>query len=134
MSAVVAEPNAPLNPARPLFTGVSAWLAALRPDTALLPQDPNREIRSEAPVLQQVIAGIVQPEEGSPSVFPTVRVMNNRWPSALMRSYEGAALVESPMHRQVRYATHDIPTVQLSIRKSISPAVVQAWLQAQQSI
>lgn len=79
----------------------------------------------------QRIAGILgtSVDTGATS-FPTVPSSfdaNHHYYPGLSRSYLAAAVVETPMHRQIRYATQDIPSVQLTIRGPISPQVLQRW-------
>lgn len=68
--------------------------------------------------------------------FPTIPSgfdANHHFYPGLARSYLAAAVVETPMHRQIRYATYDIPSVQLTIRGPISPQVLQRWQLSQLS-
>lgn len=71
-----------------------------------------------------------------PTCFPTVPSgfdANHHYYPGLARSYLGAAYIETPQHTQIRYATQDIPSIQLTIRGAISPQVLQRWQLSQVS-
>src|SRR5579859_583764 len=61
----------------------------------------------------QRLAGILGTEvDTGATCFPTVPSSfdaNHHYYPGLGRSYLAAAVVETPMHRQIRYATYDIP-------------------------
>ena len=65
-----------------------------------------------------------------PSSFPTVPASfnaNAHYYPGLSYSYRGAALVETPSHGQIRYATYDIQNIQLTIRGAVSTDVLAQW-------
>jgi len=65
-----------------------------------------------------------------PSTFPTVPASfnaNAHYYPGLSYSYRGAAMVETPSHGQIRYATYDIQNIQLTIRGAVSTDVLAQW-------
>jgi len=65
-----------------------------------------------------------QPFPTIPSSIPT----NHFYYPGLGRSYVVAAgLQETPTHRQIQFATQDIPSIQLTIRAGVSPDVIARW-------
>jgi len=76
------------------------------------------------------------PVDTGATCFPTVPAgfdANRHYYPGLAASYLGAAYVESPQHRQLRQATADIPSIQLTVRGAISPQVLQRWQLSQVS-
>jgi hypothetical protein len=68
--------------------------------------------------------------------FPTVPSTVARKPfnsnswfyPGLSRSYvNNAGFTETPTHRQIQFMTQDIPSIQLTIRRGISPDVLARW-------
>lgn len=76
-------------------------------------------------------AGILgTPGKVGPSSFPTVPASfnaNAHYYPGLSYSYRGAALVETPSHGQIRYATYDIQNIQLTMRGAVSTDVLAQW-------
>jgi len=71
-----------------------------------------------------------------PNPFPTVPstiarkpvYTNHYYYPALANSYVmNAGYGETPTHRQIQYATQDIPSIQLTIRRGVSPDVIALW-------
>src|SRR5215831_15809792 len=66
-----------------------------------------------------------------PAPFPTVPSSfnaNRLFYPGLSRSYvNNAGYAETPTHRQLQFATQDIPSIQLTIRRGISPDVIARW-------
>lgn len=83
----------------------------------------------EPPV--QRLAGILGTQvDSQPNPFPTIPAgfnANSHFYPGLARSYIGAALVESPMRGQIRYATYDIQNIQLTIRGPAASDVIARW-------
>lgn len=53
---------------------------------------------------------------------------NNFYYPGLSRSYiNNAGLTETPTHRQIQFMTQDIPSIQLTIRRGVSPDVIARW-------
>jgi hypothetical protein len=70
------------------------------------------------------------PVDTGPQCFPTVPSSyngNRLFFPGLSRSYIAASYGETPTHREIQYATQDIPSVQLSIRSGINPNVLAQW-------
>jgi len=84
------------------------------------PVDPNWIIN--------VIGTVV---DTNPQPFPTIpsSINTNRFMyPGLSRSYiNNAGLQETPTHRQIQFATQDIPSIQLTIRQGVSPDVIARW-------
>jgi len=66
-----------------------------------------------------------------PNPFPTIpsSICTNAFMyPGLSRSYvNNAGLGETPTHRQIQFATQDIPSIQLTIRRGVSPDVIARW-------
>jgi uncharacterized membrane protein len=65
-----------------------------------------------------------------PSSFPTVPASfnaNTHYYPGLSYSYRGAALIETPSHGQIRYATYDIQNIQLTMRGAVTTDVIAQW-------
>ena len=66
-----------------------------------------------------------------PSPFPTIPSSidtNKFYYPGLARSYVvHSGIMETPTHRQIQFATQDIPSIQLTIRAGISPDVIARW-------
>jgi hypothetical protein len=71
-----------------------------------------------------------------PNPFPTVPstikhqpvYTNHYYYPGLGNSYVmNAGFGETPTHRQIQYATYDIPSIQLTIRRGVSPDVIALW-------
>jgi len=79
----------------------------------------------------QKLAGILgTPMKVGPSSFPTVPASfnsNSHFYPGLSYSYRGAALVETPSHGQIRYATYDINNIQLTMRGAVSTDIIAQW-------
>jgi len=79
----------------------------------------------------QRLAGILgTPMKVGPSVFPTVPAgfnSNLHYYPGLSYSYRGAAMIETPSHGQILYATYDIQNIQLTIRGAVSTDVIAQW-------
>jgi hypothetical protein len=89
------------------------------------PVDPNWFIN----VLGTVVDTQAQP---FPTVPSTVKGRpfwaNGFFYPGLSRSYvSNAGLTETPTHRQIQFATQDIPSIQLTIRRGVSPDVIARW-------
>jgi hypothetical protein len=80
---------------------------------------------------QQRAMGILgTPMKVGPSSFPTIPSTydtNRMFYPGLSYSYRGAAMVETPSHGQIRYATYDIQNIQLTMRGAVSTDVLAAW-------
>lgn len=78
------------------------------------------------------------PVDTGATPFPTVPSSfdaNRHFYPGLGRSYIAfAGYQETPTHRQIQFATQDIPSVQLTIRTGLSPDVLARWQLAQASI
>ena len=78
------------------------------------------------------------PIDTGPTCFPTVPSSfpaNHFYYPGLGKSYiVNAGYVETPTHRQIQYATQDIPSIQLTIRAGISPDVLARWQLANSQI
>jgi len=63
--------------------------------------------------------------------FPTIPSSinaNRLYYPGLSRSYvNNAGYGETPSHRQIQFATQDIPSIQLTIRRGVSPDVIARW-------
>lgn len=74
------------------------------------------------------------PVDTSPQPFPTIpsSIDTNRFMyPGLSRSYvNNAGLTETPTHRQIQFMTQDIPSIQLTIRRGVSPDVIARWQMA----
>ena len=79
----------------------------------------------------QRMAGILgTPMKVGPSAFPTVPASfnaNAHYYPGLSYSYRGAALIETPSHGQIRYATYDIQNIQLTMRGAVTTDVIAQW-------
>ena len=77
------------------------------------------------------IANVMGTDAEQPSPFPTVPtsiVANHFYYPGLGRSYVvEASIKETPTHRQIQFATQDIPSIQLTIRAGVSPDVLARW-------
>jgi hypothetical protein len=71
-----------------------------------------------------------------PNPFPTIPstmagkpvYANHHFYPGLALSYvQNAGYGETPTHRQIQYATQDIPSIQLTIRRGVSPDVIALW-------
>jgi hypothetical protein len=66
-----------------------------------------------------------------PQPFPTIPstiCTNSFYYPGLGRSYvQKASYEETPTHRQIQFATQDIPSIQLTIRRGVSPDVLARW-------
>src|SRR5215467_1592220 len=66
-----------------------------------------------------------------PQPFPTVPssiCTNHFYYPGLGKSYiVQAGLIETPTHRQIQFMTQDIPSIQLTIRRGVSPDVIARW-------
>jgi hypothetical protein len=73
-----------------------------------------------------------------PNPFPTIPSSfpaNSFFYPGLHRSYMVyGGYQETPSHRQIQFATTDIPSIQLSIRAAISPDVLARWQLANSQI
>lgn len=70
------------------------------------------------------------PVDTGPTCFPTVPAgynANQKYYPGLARSYISAGLQETPTHRQIQFATQDIPSIQLTMRRGLSPDVLARW-------
>lgn len=66
-----------------------------------------------------------------PSTIPT----NQFYYPGLGRSYMlHAGILETPTHRQIQFATQDIPSIQLTIRTGVAPDVIARWQLAQSGL
>lgn len=82
------------------------------------------------PANEQLLNIIGTYVDTGPTCFPTVPSSfdaNSHYYPGLARSYLGASEVETPSHRQIRFETRDINSVQLNIRGPISPQVLLQW-------
>ena len=74
------------------------------------------------------LAGILgTPVDTGPQPFPTIPAgfnANLHFYPGLSHSYLGAAYVESPQRRQIRYATYDIQSIQLTIKGPVASDAV----------
>ena len=91
-------------------------------------------------MLYMPIVGAVDPEwflniagtgvDTGPQCFPTVPSgfnANRYYYPGLSRSYFLASYGETPTHRELQYATQDIPSAQLAVRPAINPEVLARW-------
>jgi len=71
-----------------------------------------------------------------PNPFPTIPstiackpvYANHYYYPGLANSYVmNAGYGETPTHRQIQFATYDIPSIQLTIRRGVSPDVIALW-------
>jgi len=84
------------------------------------PVDPNWIIN----VLGTVVDTAPQPFPTIPSSIPA----NHFYYPGLARSYvNNAGYGETPTHRQIQFMTQDIPSIQLTIRRGVSPDVIARW-------
>jgi hypothetical protein len=71
------------------------------------------------------------PVDTGATCFPTVPASfdaNRKYYPGLSRSYiQYASLLETPTHRQIQYASQDIPSIQLTVRRGLSPEVLARW-------
>ena len=71
------------------------------------------------------------PVDTGATCFPTVPSSfdaNHHYYPGLHRSYMlYGGYQETPSHRQIQFATQDIPSIQLTIRSGISPDVLARW-------
>lgn len=82
------------------------------------------------PPIQRAIGILGTASKVGPSVFPTIPSSfnsNAHFYPGLSYSYRGAAMVETPSHGQIRYATYDIQNIQLTMRGGISTDILAAW-------
>jgi len=67
----------------------------------------------------------------NPQPFPTIPSSinaNRLYYPGLSRSYvNNAGYTETPTHRQIQFMTQDIPSIQLTIRRGVSPDVIARW-------
>jgi hypothetical protein len=77
------------------------------------------------------LAGILgTPVDTGPQPFPTIPAgfnANLHYYPGLSHSYLGAAYVESPQRSQIRYATYDIQSIQLTIKGPVASDVIARW-------
>lgn len=78
------------------------------------------------------------PVDTGPTCFPTVpssfNANHHYYPGMSKEYVMFGGLQETPMHRQIQFATYDIPSIQLTIRGPISPDVLARWQLANTSI
>lgn len=70
------------------------------------------------------------PVDTGPNPFPTIPAgfnANLHYYPGLSRSYVGAAYIESPQRAQIRYATYDIQSIQLTIKGPVASDVIARW-------
>jgi|SRR5215471_1661870 len=71
------------------------------------------------------------PVDTGPTPFPTVpsSINTNRfyYPGLACSYIVNAGYIETPTHRQIQYMTQDIPSIQLTIRRGVSPDVIARW-------
>jgi len=84
------------------------------------PVDPNWFVN----VLGTVVDTNPQPFPTIPSSIQT----NHFYYPGLAKSYVvNAGYTETPTHRQIQFMTQDIPSIQLTIRRGVSPDVIARW-------
>lgn len=84
------------------------------------PVDPNWIVN----VLGTVVDTAPQPFPTIPSTINT----NRLYYPGLARSYlVNAGYMETPTHRQIQFMTQDVPSIQLTIRRGVSPDVIARW-------
>src|SRR6266576_2515370 len=78
------------------------------------------------------------PVDTGATPFPTVPSSfdaNHLFYPGLGRSYiQFAGYQETPTHRQIQFATQDIPSIQLTVRTGLSPDVLARWQLANAAI
>ena len=89
------------------------------------PVDPNWFLN----VLGTVVDTGAQPFPTVPSTIACQPVYANHvYYPGLSRSYvNNAGFMETPTHRQIQFMTQDIPSIQLTIRRGVSPDVIARW-------
>jgi hypothetical protein len=75
------------------------------------------------------VAGTVV--DSGPTPFPTIpsTINSNRfyYPPLAKEYVVFGGLQETPTHRQIQFLTQDIPSIQLTIRRGVSPDVLARW-------
>jgi hypothetical protein len=74
------------------------------------------------------VAGTVADQPRSFPTVPSTIDTNRLMYPGLGRSYiVHSGYIETPTHRQIQFQTQDIPSIQLTIRRGLSPDVLARW-------
>jgi hypothetical protein len=85
---------------------------------------------NQEPPVQRMAGILGTPVDTGPQPFPTIPAgfnANLHYYPGLSHSYLGAAYIESPMRAQIRYATYDIQSIQLTLRGPAAADVIAQW-------